>query len=112
MEIEIIKTYHDKKKTKTKEIIYRKKDDYRFWHREDGPAYREFDLNGVLCYESYSINSDWHREDGPARIWYSEDGTIYRKEFWLNNKELTENEWLRETKFKRRLKGTLLENKY
>lgn len=111
MEIEIVKKYYEDKTTLSY-IVYRKVGNFRFWHREDGPAYTSYHKSGFLEIEGYWFNNERHREDGPACIWYREDGSIKYQEFWLYGNRLTKKEWLRETKFKRRLKGTLLENKY
>ena len=34
-----------------------------------------------------------HREDGPAILWYNEDGSVDDVGYWVNGKELTEEEW-------------------
>lgn len=111
MEIEIRKKYYEDKTT-ILNILYHKVGHFRFWHREDGPAYTSYYMSGFVEIELYWFNNKRSREDGPAMIWYNEDGVIKAQEFWLNGHRLTEREWLRDTKFKRRLKGTLLEGKY
>lgn len=51
-------------------------------HREDGPAWIEYDPAGDLYLEMYLINGDCHREDGPAVIYYYEEGNNYN--YFLN----------------------------
>ena len=37
----------------------------------------------------------WHREDGPALIFYYENGEVRIEDYWVNGKELTEEEFKR-----------------
>lgn len=107
MEVEIRKSYYDTEETNIWTISYYQKDTY-LYHREDGPAYQTFNLNGHLTFEEYYVNGVRHREDGPTWIFYGPYGEIFQQEFWLNGKKISESEW----KMKQRLKGTLLEGKY
>jgi hypothetical protein len=71
-----------------------KVDGYKVWylndkrHRIDGPAIEYADGT-----KEWWIDNKRHREDGPAIEWA--DGT---KAWWINGKELTEEEFLRQTK--------------
>jgi hypothetical protein len=84
----------------------------KFYHREDGPAIET--TNGS---KYWYINGKRHRVDGPAVVyggskhWYfngkrhREDGPAVewpdgRKEWWVNNRQLTENEFYDLTKEK------------
>jgi antitoxin component YwqK of YwqJK toxin-antitoxin module len=66
-------------------------DGTKFWylngkfHREDGPA---IEWDGGT--KSWYLNGKRHREDGPAIEWPDGIGT---KEYYLNDKELTEEEF-------------------
>ena len=97
-------------------IIDIKIDGAKYWylngklHRTDGPAIeysngdKEWFLNGVyhrvngpaiICvnvynYTAYFIHGKRHRLDGPAREWRE----IYKKEWYINNKEYTEEDYL------------------
>ncbi len=78
-------------------------------HREDGPAVRKWNINGVLIRESYYINGYLHREDGhTSRIWnnngiliteeYCNDGRFHREDGvavceWDNNGNLVFKGW-------------------
>ena len=57
-------------------------------HREDGPA-KEY-VDGTKC---YYLNGKLHREDGPA----IEGGNTPTKYYYINNKRLTEQEFLART---------------
>ena len=55
-------------------------------HREDGPAIDYADGT-----KEWRLNGERHREDGPA-VWF-----YGHKEYWLNGKEVTEEEHMRLT---------------
>ena len=61
----------------------RYKNEYKEFHREDGPA-----LERPNGYKVWFKKGSVHREDGPARIF--SDGTI---EYWLDNKYCDEKDW-------------------
>jgi antitoxin component YwqK of YwqJK toxin-antitoxin module len=75
-------------------------------HREDGPAFvsYDYDTGSIVEVEVYYINGKHHREDGPAVIYYDEDGNIEYKEYWLNDEELTEQEWFNQLSIESKLK--------
>jgi len=77
-------------------------------HREDGPAFVSYDYKtgSIVEVEAYYINGKHHREDGPAIIYYDEDGNIEYKEYWLNHKHLTEQEWFNQLSIENKLKFT------
>jgi antitoxin component YwqK of YwqJK toxin-antitoxin module len=70
-------------------------------HREDGPAY--ISNTNVSC-KYYFKNGKGHREDGPARIIYNDGGNILYKEYCLNDKHLTEQEWFNQLSIENKLK--------
>jgi hypothetical protein len=69
-------------------------DGYQAWyhhgvyHREDGPAF----IYGNNS-ESWYLNGKRHRLDGPAVTKYSKHRGVH-KEWWINGKKLTEEEFL------------------
>lgn len=54
-------------------------------HREDGPAYTGYYLNGQIRYEEYRIEGHVHRENGPASIMYYDDGKYFSKEYRIDS---------------------------
>jgi antitoxin component YwqK of YwqJK toxin-antitoxin module len=65
---------------------------------------KEYSDNGNILYESHYSNGRHHREDGPAHIKYYPDGNIEHKEYYLNNNELTEQEWFNQLSIENKLK--------
>lgn len=69
-------------------------------HNENGPAFTEFfvDQNKSThrSREQYYLNGKLHNNKGPAQIGWFPDGELWYEEFWLNGKELTKEEWLKE----------------
>jgi len=55
------------------------------YHREDGPAFIEYDYNGNIRYEEYRINGEKHRLNGPAGIYYNASGTLINEVYYINN---------------------------
>ena len=47
------------------------------WHREDGPAFIRYNVDGSIHSEAWYINGVLHREDSPAIIEYYNDGSIF-----------------------------------
>lgn len=60
------------------------------YHRENGPAYESFYVNGNCECKSYYINGKFHRTDGPAYQAFYEDESIKYIEFYINDCKYTE----------------------
>ena len=60
-------------------------------HRENGPAYIKY-KGGAVLQEQWVINGDLHREDGPAWIKY-QNGKAVLEGWWLNNKLLSKEDF-------------------
>jgi antitoxin component YwqK of YwqJK toxin-antitoxin module len=75
-------------------------------HREGGPAFvsYDYDTGSIVEVEVYYLDGKLHREDGPAIIYYDEDGNIEYKEYWLNDEELTEQEWFNQISIENKIK--------
>ncbi len=65
-------------------ISYWEDEGVRRRHREDGPAYIEFDEFGNRIEEWWYTHGLLHREDGPARIVFDEFGNRIQ-EWWHNS---------------------------
>ena len=61
-------------------------------HRDNGPAFICFNINGSISQEAFMQNNEYHRIGGPARIIYSE-GSIIETEYYIFGKKLTEEEF-------------------
>jgi len=83
--------YHDNGNT-WKELWHKEGDEYHY-HKEDGPAYRSFYLNGELAYEEWWVNNKEHRMDGPASAYYNKDGTILFEKYHINGEKMSKEEW-------------------
>jgi len=67
------KEYYDYDCTiKLLEVYYKNK--VTNWHRDDGPAYIEYDKNGKIMIEEWCQNDKIHRIGGPAYIEYDKNG--------------------------------------
>ena len=53
-------------------------------HRLDGPAFISYYENKKIMKKSYYVNGLCHREDGPAEIYYHEDGKLYLEKYYKN----------------------------
>ena len=62
-------------------------------HNAAGPAYRRWNENGALVYESYWLDDNRHNAAGPAFRRWNGKGELEREEYWLNGKELPKAEW-------------------
>ena len=77
------------------------------FHRDSGPAYICYYLNGTIMFELFYVSGVLHREDGPAQISYYPDCSIEWENFNINGKSLGYNEkgfwalWERLTKVER-----------
>jgi antitoxin component YwqK of YwqJK toxin-antitoxin module len=60
--------------------------------------------NGSVASRVYYFNNKWHKEDGPAYVSYDRNGDIVYKEYWLNDKELTEEEWFNQLSIENKLR--------
>lgn len=67
----------------------------RVFHREDGPAYKVYNVEGTLEKDEWCLHGLTHCETGPAKSNYIE-GTA---EYWLNGEKLSKLDWI-ETKEK------------
>jgi hypothetical protein len=68
----VLTEFFDKNKRLTKQW---RNDEYQL-HREDGPAYIVYKLNGSIGFEEFRINGVPHNRDGAAVIAYKCDGSI------------------------------------
>jgi len=60
-------------------------DNYKYvLHREDGPAFIDYNTDRSIAYEYWYINGVKHREDGPAVIHYNDDGSIQYEVWYIN----------------------------
>jgi hypothetical protein len=86
------------------------------FHNPNGPAFQTWHPNGQMDYREYRVYGVYHNLNGPAYECWSEDGELmYRmfrvdgilhnphgpayetpdsQEFWINGKQLTEEEFL------------------
>jgi hypothetical protein len=53
-------------------------------HRDDGPAFQEFDEDHNIVGLQWYQHGQLHRLDGPALIWHSSDGSPF-SEGWYEN---------------------------
>lgn len=58
------------------------------YHREDGPAKIQYDIDGSIISEEYLVNDKYHREDGPAMLYYSGAGKF--ELYFINDKPIKE----------------------
>lgn len=56
------------------------------FHREGGPAYRRWSMDGILQEEKWALDGTFHREGGPAHLVWDEEGRPV-KERWVVNGE-------------------------
>ena len=68
--------------------------------------------NYVEVYHKKGNRFYYHREDGPAKIWYNSYNLIYYEQYWVNDEELSKEEWEQEYGWKLHLKGTPMESIY
>ena len=73
--------------------LWDKEGDDRYWHREYGPAYTEYYVTGEKELEEWWVEDKLHRIDGPARIFYNIDGTIWFQDYYINDINLTKEQW-------------------
>jgi hypothetical protein len=59
------------------------------WYNENGYSYIFYIRNDNIYYESYMLNNGFHNEHGPARIWYDKNGQKQKREYWLNDKQIS-----------------------
>ena len=63
----------------------------------------ELDKGSTGCFEDrfgdiyYLINGKYHREDGPAYIGYHEDGSIKCESYYIEDKRLSKEDFLKRT---------------
>lgn len=83
-----------------------------FWVK-DNAFCREHDLPNIIDYHSnnrierlsWFVNSGYHRVTGPAVIEYDENGVIVSESYWLDQSELTRDEWLNDSRVIRYFKN-------
>jgi len=56
------------------------------FHRDDGPAYYEWDIHGRLILQIWYKNGNQHRDDGPAYKEWKANGSVKSKQ-WLRDGE-------------------------
>ena len=71
-------------------VIYRNDSGKR--HRTDGPAIISYYKDGSVYYKEYFINDKRHRTDGSAYIRYYEDGSIWNEAYYINDKRATKEQ--------------------
>lgn len=54
----------------------------------------------------------WHNEDGPARITYDTKNRVTSALYYINDIQLTEEQWYKEYGWKLQLKGTPMGDLY
>ena len=64
-------------------------------HRQNGPAFEEFDENGQVKYQEWRLNGQRHRVNGPAFEEFDVDGQLVCQKWWLNGRQLSEEDWLK-----------------
>jgi len=62
------------------------------WHREDGPAYTEFDEDGFIKSEVWYYNNHIHRIGNPALIKYSRSGQDH-EDYYLHGTKYTKEDY-------------------
>ncbi len=55
-------------------------------HRDDGPAFQEWNGTGVLNYESWRQNGRLHRDNGPAHRRWNNAGVLIVEIWWKNDR--------------------------
>ena len=60
-------------------------------HREDGPAWIEYNESGSIWRESYYMEGECHREGLPADIGYYEDGALESEEYYIEGERHRED---------------------
>lgn len=63
-------------------------------HNETGPAFLEWYENGQMKVKIYSNHGKYHNENGLAYCAWLPDGDCYRSQYWINNEELSKEEFL------------------
>lgn len=58
-------------------------------HREDGPAYIEYNKNGGVIYKVHYLHGKIHRDNGPALT----NKVFLSEEYYLDGKELSKEQW-------------------
>jgi antitoxin component YwqK of YwqJK toxin-antitoxin module len=66
---------------------------YGVKNREGGPAITHYNEDGSVILQSYYKDNMLHRLDGPAFVrWYSDSGELALKEFYINGREISEED--------------------
>ncbi len=63
-----------------------------FWHRTNGPVIQEWNDAGELIYESWRQNGHLHRDNGPAHQQWNDAGVLIWESWWQNDRKLTARE--------------------
>ena len=63
-------------------------------HRTDGPAEFGYYINGQCSHFGWWMNGKRHREDGLAYASYSMDGRMVSSRYYIDDKELTDEQYL------------------
>ncbi len=62
------------------------------WHRDDGPAYQEWNDAGELTLEIWYQNDRMYRDNGPAYQKWNDAGELIKEGWRQNGRELTARE--------------------
>ena len=69
---------------------------YNKRHRLDGPAYIEYDNYGNIIVAEYYVNGILHRLDGPAILEYDHVGITIRESYYINGYHYTKENYYKE----------------
>ncbi len=61
-------------------------------HRDNGPAYQHWNSAGELIVEVWYQNGLWHRDNGPAHRRWNSAGELINEVWWQNDRRLTPQE--------------------
>ena len=69
---------------------------------KDTPSYIEYDTNGNVIFEDWSIGGTFHRINGPAVMYYAKNGEVKHESWKFKGKDYTDkaNDWIKENNFK------------
>ena len=76
--------YHINGRIRTK-IYYSGPEIDDTWHRVDGPAYMQYNTEGILIEAAYYVDDILHRIDGPAIIDYHNNGNISSERYIVDS---------------------------
>ena len=59
----------------------------------DEPAFTHFNQGKIICYKFWYNHGHQHRLTGPSYIEYGDNGEIEHKNYYINGKRLTQEQW-------------------